>query len=105
MIGRRTIKAKTHLGFEHLELVRHARLGLGAHLLASPLEGTVNLLRDTHIEGGLGATLVELLPGKRLRRVMWAELPGGGRVCCKGGRVAGIPRRESRDFVEEVVNS
>ena len=45
----RTIEAKSHLCLEHLEVVRHARLGLGAHFLAGPLEGTVEFLSEIHL--------------------------------------------------------
>lgn len=43
-----TFEPEGHLDLEHLKVLGHARLGLGAHLLARPLEGAVDLLCDPH---------------------------------------------------------
>ena len=40
--------AQLHLGLETAEFIRHARLGLGANLLASPLLHAVEALVDIH---------------------------------------------------------
>jgi len=40
--------AHRHLGLELLELVRMVRLGPGAHALAGPLEGAVQLFGEDH---------------------------------------------------------
>lgn len=44
----RTVMAQLHLGLETAEFIRHARLGLGADLLASPLLHAVKALVDIH---------------------------------------------------------
>ena len=43
--------AESHLGLKHLEVLRHARLGFAAHLLAGPLEGAVDFLGEIHRGG------------------------------------------------------
>lgn len=40
--------SNVHLGLELFELFGVSGLGLGAHLLASPLHGTVNLACEVH---------------------------------------------------------
>lgn len=48
--------AQLHLGLEAAELIRHARLGLGANLLAGPLLHAVEALVDIHgcgVAGGI----------------------------------------------------
>lgn len=50
---RLTIKTESHLGLEHLELLGGASAGLVAHLLASPLEGAVELLGKLGHDGGM----------------------------------------------------
>lgn len=46
--ARRTIMAQLHLRLQTAELIRDARLGLGANLLASPLFHAVEALVDIH---------------------------------------------------------
>lgn len=43
-----TFMSNVHLALELLELLGVGGLGLGAHLLASPLHGTVNLACEVH---------------------------------------------------------
>lgn len=40
--------AQLHLGLETAEFIRHARLGLGANLLAGPLLHAIEALVDIH---------------------------------------------------------
>ena len=47
----RTVMAQLHLGLETAEFIRHARLGLGADLLASPLLHAIEALVDIHGRG------------------------------------------------------
>lgn len=44
----RTVISEGHFLLQHLELVRVASLGLGAHLLTGPLEGAVESLGEVH---------------------------------------------------------
>lgn len=50
-MGNLTLKTKSHLHFELLEVIRHCSLCFTAHLLAGPLEGAVELLANIHDEG------------------------------------------------------
>jgi hypothetical protein len=43
--------AQLHLGLKTAELIRHARLGLGADLLAGPLLHAIEALVDIHGRG------------------------------------------------------
>lgn len=49
-----TFMSQSHLLLEVLELLRVAGSGLGAHLLAGPLKGAVNLLCEVHLSSQSG---------------------------------------------------
>lgn len=68
---KQTFMSNVHLGLEFFELFGVSGLGLGSHLLASPLHGTVDLACEVH-------DVVISVESSNLREVVDKGIEGAG---------------------------